>query len=61
MFNIRIAGDHIHTIERFSCSGMYEIRIRAGNTLIAKHRFDTGRAARAAYRLSADTFISRFN
>lgn len=61
MFNLRQVRNHVHTIERNNVSGMYTVQIRAGISLIAKMSFDSGREAHKAFKLSADTFINRYN
>jgi len=59
MFKNREVNGSWHQIEKVR-NGFYEVRIRAGVTLIAKHLFDSGREAHRAYRLSAETFINRY-
>lgn len=57
MFRCRIVKDHCFTIERSSASGIYTVTLRAGITILAKMRFDTGRAAWQAFRSSPETFM----
>ncbi len=60
MFKTREANGHVVTLERSGARGMYTLTVRAGVTLIHKVRFDTGREAHAAFRLSPETIMTRY-
>ena len=58
MFKLRETRHHVITIERNPVSGMYTVTVRSGATMMFKASYDTGRAAWAAYRSSAESLMT---